>query len=51
MDQIIMHHEMTTTSTAEWMSYLEFAEEYYETPLPNCHPAPSEMIPENELPF
>ena len=50
MDQI-MHLEMTTTSTTGWISYAEFAEEYYETPLPNYWPAQSETIPENELPF
>ena len=48
MDQNITHDTLTITSTAGWMSYAEFAEEYYETPLPRTKIA---IIPEEELPF
>ena len=44
MDQTI------TTPTAGWMSYDEFAEQFYETPLAWTNPDPID-IPENELPY
>ena len=48
MDQTLTHDTLAITSTAGWMSYAEFAEEYYETTLP---PTEIEVIREDELPF
>ena len=48
MEQTLTHDTLAITSTAGWMSYAEFAEEYYETPLP---PTETAIIREEDLPF
>ena len=50
MDQTLTHDTLATTSTAGWMSYEEFAEEYYETTIPYTRTTPG-VIPEHELPY
>ncbi len=50
MDQTLTHDTLAITSTAGWMSYEEFAEEYYETPIPYTR-TPRVEIPEHELPY
>ena len=37
------------TSTAGWMLYEEFAEEFWEMPLPRTRPTAIAIIPEDEL--
>jgi hypothetical protein len=51
MDQTLTQATLAITSTAGWMSYEEFAEEFWETPVTYNRTAPAEIIPENELPF
>ncbi len=48
MEQTLTHDTLAIMSTVGWMSYAEFAEEYYETPLPRTEIA---IIPEEDLPF
>jgi hypothetical protein len=50
MDQTLTHDTLAITFTAGWMSYEEFAEEYYETTIPYTRPTPV-VIPEHELPY
>jgi hypothetical protein len=51
MEQTFTHDEVTTTSTDGWMSYEEFAEEFWEKPVKRTRPIRVEIIPEGELPF
>jgi hypothetical protein len=51
MNQTLALDTLATISTAGWMSYEEFAEEYWEKPIRHSRPARSEIIPESELPF
>jgi len=51
MDQTLTHDTLACTSTAGWMSYEEFAEEFWETPLPRTRPTELAIIPEDELPW
>jgi hypothetical protein len=50
MDQTMTHDTLAITSTAGWMSYEEFVEEYYETIIPYTYTT-SVVIPEHELPY
>ena len=50
MDQTLTHDTLAITSTVGWMSYEEFAEEYYETTIPYTRTTPV-VVPERELPY
>lgn len=51
MDQTLTQDTLAITSTAGWLSYAEFAEEFWETPVTYTRTAQTEVIPENELPY
>jgi hypothetical protein len=50
MDQTL-RLDIANISTASWMSYEDFAEEYWEKPIRHSRQETSEIIPESELPF
>ena len=51
MDQTLMHDTLVSISTAGWMLYEEFAEEFWEMPLPRTRPTAIAIVPEDELPW
>jgi hypothetical protein len=51
MEQTFTHDDVTITSTARWMYYEEFAEEFWEKPVKRTRPMQVEISPENELLF